>query len=332
LRKFTDSEDFPKIRGPAARAEIVAALEERRVSRFFSFRVCLYNEVMRAVRIFFFILLALFSFTLVGCSRKPAAPERQYDLSGKIIAVDRKAHELTIQHEDIPGLMKGMTMPFRVKDDWVFGTAQPGDNVSATLIIAGDSSHLENVVVTKGSGVAPNEAGIRLPQIGDAVPDFTFIDQDGKKVRLTQLRGKAVLLTFIYTRCPLPDYCIRMSNNFNAIAKQLKQQPALYDKTEQLSISFDPEYDKPKVLRDYGENYASEVDPKFTHWKFVTATPAEIKRAGDFFGLSYTPNGAQIVHSLRTVVIGPDGKIVHLFNGNEWKPTEAVQVLTDSVK
>lgn len=283
-------------------------------------------------RALFVIFLAVFSFTFLGCSRKPATPERQYDLSGKIIAVDRNAHELTIQHEDIPGLMKGMTMPFRVNDDWVFHAAQPGDNVTATLVIAGDSSRLENVVITKGSGPAPNEAGVRVPQIGDAVPDFTFVNQDGKRIRVSQFRGKAVLLTFIYTRCPLPDYCIRMSNNFNAVAKQLKQQPAIYDKTEQLSISFDPEYDKPKVLREYGENYAGEIDPNFTHWQFVTAAPAEIKRAADFFGLSYTPDGAQIVHSLRTVVIGPDGKIAHLFNGNDWKTADAVQAMVDSVE
>jgi protein SCO1/2 len=277
-------------------------------------------------------LLAIFTLTLTACSRKPTVPERQYDLSGKIVAVDRNARELTIQHEDVPGLMKGMTMPFRVKDDWVFNTAQPGDNVTATLIVAGDSSYLENVVVTKGASPAPNENGLRLPQIGDAVPDFTLVNQDGKKLRLAQFRGKAVLITFIYTRCPLPDYCIRMSNNFNAIAKQLKHQPAIYDKTEQLSISFDPEYDTPKVLRDYGDNYAGDIDPKFTHWQFVTANPAEIKKVSDFFGLSYIPNGTQIVHSLRTAVIGPDGRIVHFFNGNEWKPADAVQAMVDSVK
>ena len=143
-------------------------------------------------------LLCLICLALFSCSRKP---ERRYDLSGKVIAVDRNAHELTIQHEDIPGLMKGMTMPFRVKDDWVLNVAQPGSSVTATLVISGDSSHLENVVLTQNSGPAPGEAGVRVPQVGDAVPDFSFVNQDGKKVHLSQFRGKAVLLTFIYTRC-----------------------------------------------------------------------------------------------------------------------------------
>lgn len=283
---------------------------------------------MRFTRIFprFFLISLIF---LTACARKP---ERRYDLTGKIVAVDRNAHELTIQHEDIPGLMKGMTMPFKVKDGWVFDAAQPGDSVTATLVIAGDSSHLENVVVTQNPGPAPAESGIRLPQVGDIVPDFTFINQDGKRVKIDQFRGKAVLLTFIYTRCPLPDYCIRMSNNFNTIANQLKQQPAVYDKTEQLSVSFDPAYDTPKVMREYGSNYAGNVDPKFTHWQFVTASREETKKAADFFGLSYQPDSGQFVHSLRTAVIGPDGKIAHLFNGNDWKPSDAVAAMEDSLK
>lgn len=284
------------------------------------------------MRQLFAFFLAILVFSSASCSREPATPERRYDLSGKIVTVDRSTHELTIQHEDIPGLMKGMTMPFRVNDAWVFDAAHAGDSVTATLVIAGDSSHLENVVVTQNPGTAPEQPGIRLPQVGDTVPNVTFINQDGKKVRMSQLHGKAVLLTFIYTRCPLPDYCIRMSNNFGTIAKQLKQQPDLYDKTELLSISFDPEYDTPKVLREYGDNYAGVVDPKFTHWQFVTAPPDEVKKAADFFGLSYIPNGGQLVHSLRTTVVGPDGKIVHLFNGNEWKPDDAVNALRDSLR
>ncbi len=223
-------------------------------------------------------------------------------------------------------------MPFRVKDDWVLKAAHAGDNVTATLVIAGDNSYLENVVITQATNPTAKEAGVRLPQVGDMVPDFTFMNQDGQKVLLGHFRGKAVLLTFIYTRCPLPDYCIRMSTNFGTIARELKKRPAIYEKTEQLSVSFDPDYDQPKILRAYGENYAGEVDPRFTHWQFVTATPPEIKKAADFFGLSFTPNGAQLVHSLRTVLIGPDGRIAHLFNGNEWKPGEAVEAIGDSLK
>jgi protein SCO1/2 len=283
----------------------------------------------RVLRLWLLVLFALIALSLGSCVRKP---ERRYDLSGKIVAVDRNAHQLTIQHQDIAGLMPGMTMPFNVNDDWVFDAAQPGDNITATLVIAGDSSHLENVVVTKSSGPPPSEASVRIPQIGDRVPDFTFVNQDGKRLRLSQFKGKAVLLTFIYTRCPLPDYCIRMSNNFGAVAKELKQQPALYDKFEQLSISFDPKYDTPKILQAYGSNYAGEVDPKFTHWQFVTSTPAEIKKITDFFGLTYMPDGGQIVHSLRTAVIAPNGTVADVYNGNDWKPNDAVEAVKSVLK
>ncbi len=276
----------------------------------------------------FIVLLGLLSL-LLSCSRKP---ERRYDLIGKIVAVDAKAHELTIQHQDIPGLMKGMTMPFRVKDDWVFRVAHPGDSITATLVISGGSSHLENPVITQSTGPTTPDASVHMPQVGDMVPDFAFVNQDGKKIKLSQFRGKAVLLTFIYTRCPLPDYCIRMSNNFSAVARHLKETPAVYDKTQQLSISFDPEYDKPAVLHEYGERYAGEVDPKFSHWQFVASSPAETKQIADFFGLSYTPDGATIVHSLRTAVIGPDGKIAHVFSGNDWKPEDALSAMKDSLK
>jgi protein SCO1 len=274
-------------------------------------------------------LVLLFLALLSSCARKT---EQRYDLTGKVVAVDAKAHELTIQHEDVPGLMKGMTMPFRVKDEWVFNEAAPGDNVTAVLVIRGGSSHLENVVLTKSTGPTTPTGGMHLPQLGDTVPDFTFTNQDAKRLKLSQLRGKAVLLTFIYTRCPLPDYCIRMSNNFSAIARELKKHPALYDRTEQLSISFDPEYDKPKVLREYGERYAGDVDPKFTHWQFVSATPDETKKAAEFFGLSYMPDGTTIVHSLRTAVIGPDGKIAKVLNGNEWKPADAISAIESSLQ
>jgi protein SCO1/2 len=106
----------------------------------------------------------------------------------------------------------------------------------------------------------------------------------------------------------------------------------VYDKTEQLSISFDPSYDTARVLRAYGENYAGDVDPTFSHWEFLSATPEETKKVADFFGLSFMPDGATIVHSLRTAVIGPDGKIAALFNGNDWQPADAVQAITDSLK
>lgn len=271
---------------------------------------------------------AILFLTTLGCTKKSPVPERRYEVKGKVVSVDRQAREIMLEHEDIPGFMKAMTMPFSVKDDWVLERAAPGDLVRATLVV-GESSHLEDVVITKGTGSGYQGAGVRIPQAGDMVPDLSFINQDGKRLSLHDFRGKAVLLTFIYTRCPLPDYCILMSNNFEAVAKDLKKNPGAYEHTRLLSISFDPEFDNPKVLREYGTRYAGEVDPKFMHWQFVTGSTEEVKKAADFFGISYTREKDQFVHSLRTVVIGPDGKIVKVFGGNEWKPSEAVAALSD---
>ncbi len=162
-----------------------------------------------------------------------------------------------------------------------------------------------------------------MPEVGEALPDFSFVDQNGRRVHLHQFRGKPLLLTFIYTRCPLPDFCIRMSNNFGQLAKNLKQgAPAVYGRLQLLSISIDPEYDKPAVLMRYGKAYAGDIDPKFEHWRFVSGTTAETRKAADFFGLTYVPENGQIVHSLRTVLVAPDGKIAAQYGGNDWTPGE----------
>lgn len=263
---------------------------------------------------------------IIACNRKSTIEEKRYEVTGTVVSVNRETRELTIAHEDIPGFMKAMTMPFRVNDDWVFDRAAPGDHVRATLVV-GEESHLENVSITKKSEGDSGSTGVRLPQAGDPVPEISLVNQDGKRVSIKEYRGKALLMTFIYTRCPLPDYCILMSNNFEAVAKELKKDPGLYDRSRLLSISFDPDYDTAKVLREYGKTYAGEVDPGFTHWQFASGSPEEVRKAADFFGISYTREKDQYVHSLRTALVGPDGKIVRLFPGNEWRPREAADAI-----
>lgn len=271
---------------------------------------------------------------LGGCTRsgeqpgqaKPAGT-REFPIEGKVISVDQGKQRITLAHKDIPGFMTAMTMPFKVRDSWVFNVAQPGDELRATLVVppaSSGESYLEQVSINRGSGGgASSTSPVHVPAIGETPPEFSFVDQDGGRLSLRGLRGRPVLLTFIYTRCPLPDFCIRMSGNFAALLRELKEdQPALYRRLLLVSISIDPEYDTPAVLRRYGTSYAGAVDPGFAHWKFVRGTAAETRRAADFFGLSYAPDGGQIVHSLRTVLLAPDGSIAAQFAGNEWKPAE----------
>ena len=286
----------------------------------------------------FFVLIALGLSSCQPKQRVRSATEKHYDLKGKVVLVEKDKHLITIAHEDIKGYMPGMTMPFTVNDDWVYEIAAPGNQITATLVVDGTQSWLEDEVITEDStplsGAPPVEgAG---PNAGDDVPDYGLINQDGKTIRLHDYRGKALLLTFIYTRCQDPNQCTLMSSNFAAIDKELQKQPELYAKTHLLSISFDPAYDTPKVLRSYGAAYTGRyTEETFAHWEFASGSPDEVKGIAKFFGLRYyhdTPNGTeQVIHSLRTAVIGPDGKIVKVYRGNEWKPEEMLKELQDSI-
>ena len=196
---------------------------------------------MRAlrVRIFLSVLLILSTF---GCkSHKPATAERRFPIEGRVVAAD-PAYTITLDHHEVVGYMKAMTMAFPVRDAWVFNVVHPGDTVQATFVVS-DDAHLENLSVTQARTTADlsTTSPMHLPQQGEQVPDFHFVDQEGRAIHLAQFRGEPLLVTFIYSRCPLPDYCIRMSNNFAEVAQILqKSNPAAFSKLQMLSISIDP--------------------------------------------------------------------------------------------
>ena len=201
-----------------------------------------------------------------------------------------------------------------------------GDEITATLVIDGSHSWLENLIITRQSANPSAIPGVMIAKEGDEVPNFTLRNQDNRQIHLKDYRGKALLLTFIYTRCPVPEYCTLMSNNFAEVERALAQDPGIYERTHLLSISIDPTYDTPQVLRSYGaahtERYQNET---FAHWEFAGGTTEQVKDVAQFFGLTYFPENDQIIHSLRTAVIGPDGKIVKVYRGNDWKPEELLK-------
>jgi protein SCO1/2 len=164
---------------------------------------------------------------------------------------------------------------------------------------------------------------------GDEIPDYRLINQDGKPIRMNDYKGKALLLTFIYTRCQQPDQCTLMSNNFATIDQELQKQPDLFSKTHLLSISFDPDYDTPKVLRSYGAAFTGKYsDENFAHWEFASGSSDEVK------GLRYyqgTSGDEQVIHSLRTAIIAADGRVFKVYRGNDWKPDEILKELQDAV-
>ncbi len=256
--------------------------------------------------------------------------EKRLELRGKIVSVDKDNQQITVDHEEVKDFMPAMTMPFTLKDEWAFEKLGPGDQIAAALIVDGPRAWLEDIVITKApsDSSAGSSGAAASAKVGDEVPDFRLVNQDGKQISLHNYRGKALVLTFIYTRCPIPDYCTQMSNNFAQIEGQLQKDPQLRSKTHLLSISIDPEYDTPAVLRSYGAahtgNYSEE---KFRNWEFASGTKDEVKGIAQHFGLQYFQDSDQIVHGLRTAIIQPDGKVLKVYEGNGWKAEEVVEDL-----
>lgn len=272
------------------------------------------------------VLAALTGFALVSCGRQPSEKAARFEIKGAVVGIDKRGATVTIAHEAIPGYMDAMTMPFKLKDERFLKDLAEGDRVQATLVVDGLRSWLEDLVVTRETVDAANLAKPETwvePKPGDEVPDFKLIDQNGKRFSFHQYRGRIVVLTFIYTRCPLPDYCPLMTDNFAEIEKALKSEPETYGKTRLLSITLDPEYDSPQVLREYGARHSAGS----TQWDFATGTKDEVKQIATYFGMQYWRDGDQVVHSLRTAIVGADGRLVKLYRGNEWKPVEILREL-----
>ena len=287
----------------------------------------------RESRLFIVLLLSCIAVLVYSCRPRSSANEKRYPINGKVVAVDKKDRTATIEHEDIVGYMPAMTMPFRIKNDADLEMMKPGDQVTGSLVVNDTSSWVEIATIAEGTApLSPTAEIPGEPKPSDDVPDFGLTNQDGKRIHLAQYRGKALALTFVYTRCPQPDQCTLMSTNFATVDKELQKEPDVYAKTHLLTISFDPDYDTPKVLRSYGASHTGRYsDETFQHWEFATGTKDEVKGIAQFFGLRYfqdTESGdEQVIHSLRTAVIGPDGKVMKLYRGNEWKPADVINDL-----
>jgi len=296
----------------------------------------------------YILLLLAAALIFSGCQNKgdttnaPAsASANRYKLKGKVIAVDRAAKKATIQHEAIEGYMQGMTMDFPIHADWLWDDLTPGSEITAELVVdssAKDPYWLESVgiIAVPQPGQSPLAANPNFAQVGQPAPDFTLTNQDGKHISLKDFRGKALAITFIYSKCPLPDYCIRMSTNFSDLANQLKDNAELKDKVRLLSISFDPENDTPEKLRSYGIGYlGNDRKAKFDIWQLAVGQDAEVRKIADFFGLKYEVDQnekTQINHNLRTIVVGPDGTVVRIFPGNEWTPAMLLKVIENTLE
>ena len=267
----------------------------------------------------------------ISCRRETASqPPKRYPLKGKVVSIEKNSNTLVVDHEAIPNFMSAMTMPYIVKPASQLDLVTPGDTITGDVVVQEDQHlyWLENIVVTehvKGSPPKPS-AAVHIPSPGELVPDFQLTNQDGKKISFKQYRGKVLMLTFIYTRCPFADYCPRVSGEFAKINRQLGDKGPLSGKVHLLSISFDPTHDKPAALRDYGFSCAGTHDAKvFRQWEFAVAAAKRLPELASFFGLSYQEENGLITHSLSTAVIGPDGRIVQWYHGNEWQAADLLK-------
>lgn len=270
--------------------------------------------------------IAVALLAVAACSRAPEP--KQYALKGQVLGVKPESSEVLIKHEDIQGFMPGMTMPFKARDAKLLSGLQPGDLVTATLVVAETDAHLSMLTKTGHAELdvpaAPETAssGFELLKDGETVPDQRLIDQDGRPRPLSTLRGHRVALTFIYTRCPMPDFCPLMDRHFQAVQRAIKQSPALAD-VRLVSVSFDPQFDTPPVMKAHAERL--QADPLI--WSFVTGEREEITRFAARFGVSVEraeQNPIDITHNLRTAIIDAEGRVVKVHTGNSWTPADVL--------
>jgi protein SCO1 len=292
----------------------------------------------------FFTTSLLLVIALAGCHKSQQAETQAsnqteykiYHVRGKVVSTDPATSEVILNSEAIPGFMDAMVMPYKLKDPSILSALHPGDVLTANVLVPkmegqGDVLLDQIVIVGQAKPDYVPKVIYHVPSPGDEVPDFALRNENGHVIHLKQFRGKQLLITFIYTRCPLPNFCPLVTHNFAVINQELEKYPALYKRTHLLSVSFDPKHDTPARLKSYGEEYiGSDAKKAFEHWDFAVGPKPEVLKMAQYFdvGLTYGPNDS-ITHTLSTTLIGADGKVVQFYHGNDWTPQ---QVLADMKK
>ena len=248
-----------------------------------------------------------------------------------MLSVHAELQEITVKHEDVEGLMPGMVMTFPVSSADLLKGREPGELIYATLELTGTEGRLTKIERTGFSALPDdsNAASIagNLLEPGDLLPDAAFIDQFDRRRSIAEWRGSVVLLTFIYTRCPLPNYCPLMDRQFAALQGALASDATLRGRVKLVTLSFDPEFDTPAVLAAHAAKLKADPDV----WTFLTGDRATVDRFAARLGVGINrPAGIpEVTHNLRTALVGADGRIVKIYSGNEWTPTKALDDIRD---
>ena len=267
----------------------------------------------------FVILSALAAFLLGAACSRPAPP-KTFTLTGQVLSVDREKQLVTIRHEDIDGLMPGMTMSFPVTKPELLDGREPGELVRGTLEVTDALGRLTTIERT-GMSELPTDSNAaamagNLLDVGDTVPDAAFIDQANKRRSIAEWRGTATLMTFIYTQCPLPNFCPLMDQNFAKLQTAIAGDVTLKAKARLVSISFDPDHDTPDVLARHAARL--QADP--ATWTFLTGDRATVDRFAARMGVGVMREAGDptITHNLRTILVGTDGRVAKIYSGSEW--------------
>lgn len=281
---------------------------------------------MRTYNGFWLALLAVVATAACGGT----SDRREYTLHGQVLAVAANHLQATIKHDEIPGFMAAMTMSYEAREAEEFEPLQPGDLIDATLVVVSDGAYLELVrkvgeapIETSDEGVGTGSRFERL-ELGDEIPSIALVDQDGGVRDIASFRGSSLVITFVYTTCPIPTFCPVMDRHFQAIQEGLKADPAL-QQVHLASITFDPEIDTPLVLKKHAEKIGA--DPEC--WTFLTGDRNEIDLFASRFGLTISRNmndPGDITHNLRTALVDANGALVRTYTGYDWTPE---QVLAD---
>ena len=285
-------------------------------------------------------MAAALALGLVGC--KPAASAtatggssaaetpREYSVRGVVRRVEPERRSVVVKHEEIPGFMPAMTMPFDVKEPKELNGLKPGDQISFRMLVTTNDGWIDRIQVvgsdTNAVATPPPvriTSSVPLLEAGSLLPDYTLTNELGRVIRLSEFRGQVLAFTFIFTRCPYPDFCPRMTDLFARAQKHLAGEPDAPKNVRFLSISFDPEHDTPELLRAYAERH--NYDP--SRWTLATGAWDQLEPLTGHFGLIFGRDvpPEKMEHNLRTVVVRPSGKIQAILPSNEWQSEDLIR-------
>jgi protein SCO1/2 len=285
--------------------------------------------------------LATLSLTLAACDNgmrtqttaptpTNAAPRDLYSVTGIVVEIQAAEKYVEIKHEKIPGYMQAMTMPFDVKDTNELAGLGTGDKVIFQMIVLTNDAWIENIRVTEKSVQGIPTSGpfrrvreVEPLEVGGLLPEYHFTNELGEAVSTTQFKGQALVLVFVFTRCPVPTFCPLTVGNLADTQRRLAAMPNGPTNWHILAVSIDPEHDTPAVLRQYAQRFS--YNPKT--WSFLTGNLIDVTALAEQFGMTFWhENGEQLPsHNLRTVVVDTNGKIQSIVIGNTWTVDDLIK-------